>query len=177
MMKSISQVIDQTNLRPNEENASSPSGRERAIAARFWAEMDRLLNARWSSTHDDVPSDEWVQKINKLTIEELDRGLKAIESPKWAESRQMKSLMPAWSEFLAIAKKPKRENAAAYRIPKSHQLPKKLSETERLNGSRHCANMKKILGRGGQQSTTPKNSKNPQDNSANNAMSRTTGES
>ena len=49
---------------------------------------------------------------------------------------------PSLPGFRAMCRPAKRENAAMYRLPPSHQLPHKLSDEARAAGRQHIAKLK-----------------------------------
>ena len=95
----------------------------------------------WLSTCGKVPDELWTAALSRLSPEEIQAGLeKTIELGE--------HYPPSLPEFMKRCKPLKRENAAMYRTPPSHQLEKKLSDEEKINGRSHVAAMKAKL-RGG----------------------------
>ena len=90
----------------------------------FWMRMTEIYGHKWVSNYGE--SDEsgtWAKGLADLSTDALKQGFKACmaDGHEWP---------PSLPEFRKLCK-PKRENAAMYRISPNRQLPKKLADDER----------------------------------------------
>ena len=116
-----------------------PGELPRQIIDLIWLRMTEIYGHKWTSSYGEADSDgTWAKCLADLGYEDLKRGFKACmtNGEPWP---------PSLPEFRAMCKPAHRENEAAYRIPPSHQLPKKLTDDERTKGRRNIQKLKATL--------------------------------
>ncbi len=101
----------------------------------LWGRMTEIYGHRWESSYGSKPTETWSRALSALSKDELKRALSAClkRADPWP---------PSLPEFIAMARPPKRENAAAYRFQALPTAPKSSSE----RAASELANLRRMLG-------------------------------
>jgi len=100
--------------------------------------MAELFGSKWTGPQPTTPTPGWIFALADLTPKQVGHGLMVLRDSgaEWP---------PSAPQFRAMCFPAKRENSAAYHVPPSHQLEKKISDEDRAKGRSELTKMRAKL--------------------------------